>query len=273
MTPEELSTLVGIAAEAAELVNRIYQTPFKVDYKGPRDPVTEADRAANELICARLETAFPGTPVVAEESPPERFADFRKFERVFFVDPIDGTREFVLRNGEFIVMIGVLEGDRATASVMNAPATGLAWVGLLGYGAFELGADGSRKPIQVSSVAKVSEARIVSSRSHRTSELERVLELLQAREVVQQGSAGLKGALVARGEVEAHVAPRYAGQRWDVCAVDALVCAAGGRVTDARGRPFDYRAESLVNDSGVVVSNGSLHEALLEHLARVRAEA
>jgi 3'(2'), 5'-bisphosphate nucleotidase len=273
VTPEELSTLVGIAAEAAELVHGIYQTPFRVDYKGPRDPVTEADRAANELICARLETAFPGTPVVAEESPPERFSEYRQHERVFFVDPIDGTREFVLRNGEFVVMIGVLEGDQATAAVLHAPATGIAWAGLLGYGAFELGSDGSRKAIQVSSTATLSEARIVSSRSHRTSELERVLEVLGAREVMLQGSAGLKGALVARGQAEAHVAPRYAGQRWDVCAVDALVCAAGGRVSDAHGRPIDYRAQSLVNDSGVVVSNGPLHEALLEHLARVRAEA
>lgn len=273
MTPEELATLVGIAAEAAEVVLGIYQTPFRVDYKGPRDPVTEADRAANELICDRLATAFPGTPVVAEESPPERFADFRKFERVFFVDPIDGTREFVQRNGEFVVMIGVLEGERATASVIHAPVTGVAWAGLVGYGAFELGANGERAAIHVSTAATLAESRIVSSRSHRTSELERVLASLGAREVIQQGSAGLKGALVARAAAEAHVAPRYAGQRWDVCATDALVCAAGGRVTDAYGRAVDYRAESLANDSGIVVSNGLVHDALLEHLARARSEA
>jgi 3'(2'), 5'-bisphosphate nucleotidase len=273
VTPEELSTLVGIAAEAAELVLRIYQTPFRVDYKAPLDPVTEADRAANELICQRLETAFPGTPVVAEESPPERFAEFRKFERVFFVDPIDGTREFVAKNGEFVVMIGVLEGDRATASVIHAPATGVAWVGLLGYGAFELGANGVRTAIRVSDAATLGESRVVSSRSHRTSELERVLSALGAREVIQQGSAGLKGALVARSEADAYVAPHYAGQRWDVCPTDALVSAAGGHATDAYGRRIDYRADSLANDSGIVVSNGHLHDALLETLARVRSEA
>lgn len=272
MTPEELSTLVGIAAEAAELVLRIYETPFHVDYKGPEDPVTEADRAANELICQRLETAFPGTPVVAEESPPQRFAEFRKFERVFFVDPIDGTREFVQRNGEFVVMIGVLEGNQATASVIHAPATGVAWVGLLGYGAFELGADGQKTPIRVTSADKLDESRVVASRSHRTSELERVLSLLGAREVIQQGSAGLKGALVARGAADAYVAPHYAGQRWDVCPTDALVSAAGGRVTDAYGQPVDYRAQSLTNDTGVVASNGILHDALLETLARARSE-
>jgi len=110
MTPEELATLVGIAAEAAEVVSEVYKRPFNVEYKGPRDPVTEADKLANELICNRLALAFPGVPIVAEESPPERFANFRDSERVFFVDPVDGTREFVLKNGEFVVMIGVLEG-------------------------------------------------------------------------------------------------------------------------------------------------------------------
>lgn len=270
MTPEELSTLVGIAAEAAELVLRIYETPFRVDYKGPSDPVTEADRAANELICQRLETAFPGTPVVAEESPPERFAEFRKSERVFFVDPIDGTREYVQRNGEFVVMIGVLEGERATAGVIHAPVTGIAWVGLVGYGAFELSPNGERRPIRVSSAATLSESKVVSSRSHRTSELERVLSGLGAREIIQQGSAGLKGALVARAEADAYIAPHYAGQRWDVCPTDALVCAAGGRASDAYGKAIDYRASSLANDAGVVVSNGLVHDALIEQLARSR---
>jgi 3'(2'), 5'-bisphosphate nucleotidase len=273
VTPEELATLVGIAAEAAELVLGIYQTPFRVDYKGPLDPVTEADRAANELICERLETAFPGTPVVAEESPPERFSHFRESERVFFVDPIDGTREYVARNGEFVVMIGVLEGERATASVIHAPVTGVAWAGLVGYGAFELGANGQRTPIHVSSAAELSDARVVSSRSHRTSELERVLAALGARDVIQQGSAGLKGALVARAEADAYVAPHYAGQRWDVCPTDALVTAAGGRVTDAYGKRIDYRAESLANDRGVAASNGLIHDALLEILAKERGTA
>ena len=270
MTEEELATLVGIAAEAAEVVNEVYQRPFSVEYKGPRDPVTEADRRANDLICSRLETAFPGVPVVAEESPPESFAGFRQSSRVFFVDPVDGTREFVLKNGEFVVMIGVLEGDTAVAGVLHAPATGLAWVGMVGYGAFELGADGSRRRLQVSATETLAEARIVSSRSHRTAELERALQALGAREIVQQGSAGLKATLVARAQADAYVAPQYAGQRWDICASEALVTAAGGRVSDAFGRAIDYRAEGLANDLGFVATNPHLHAEILERLATLR---
>jgi 3'(2'), 5'-bisphosphate nucleotidase len=84
------------------------------------------------------------------------------------------------------------------------------------------------------------------------------------------GSAGLKGAYVARGAAEAYVAPFYAGKRWDVCAAEALVVAAGGRVTDAYGDAIDYRAESLSNDRGVVATNGVLHDALLERIAQIR---
>jgi 3'(2'), 5'-bisphosphate nucleotidase len=97
----ELKLLMTIAAEAAKLIMEVYARPFDVDYKGPQDPVTEADRRANDLICERLEQAFPGVPIVAEESDPATFAGFRSHDRVFFVDPVDGTREFVDRNGEF----------------------------------------------------------------------------------------------------------------------------------------------------------------------------
>lgn len=270
MTREELATLVGIVAEAAELVRSIYERPFAVAYKGPRDPVTEADTAANELICGRIQTAFPGDAIVAEESDPRTFRDYRSSERIFFVDPVDGTREFVDKNGDFVVMLGVVEGDRAVAAVVTAPVTGVSWVGLVGYGAFRLGADGSRTPIFVTETTELSRARIVSSRSHRTDRLERALAALGAAEIFSRGSAGLKGASVANGEADAYIAPHYAGKRWDVCPADALVVAAGGRVTDALGHEIDYRGPSLANDQGVIVSNGRLHDRIVERLAVAR---
>lgn len=271
MKEEEVATLVGIAAEAAEVVFRIYQTPFEVDYKGPRDPVTLADREANALICERLQTAFPGVPVVAEESTPDTFAGYQSAERIFFVDPVDGTREFVAKNGEFVVMIGLVEGDRATASVIHAPATGTAWVGLLGHGAFRVSPGEGRTEINVSDCAELAQVRVVASRSHRTPTFERALSELGAGTVFPQGSAGLKGARVAEASADAYIAPFYAGQRWDICACDALVHAAGGRVTDAYGAPIDYRAPALAQESGLVVSNGLVHDALLERLAAFRA--
>jgi len=269
MTEDDLELLLRIAAAASVEVLRIYETPFRVDFKGPADPVTEADRTANALICERLADAFPDAAIVAEESAPESFADFRKHERIFFVDPVDGTNEFVNRNGEFAVMIGVVEGDRATATVVHAPTTGLIWAARLGSGAFRIEASGQRTPLSVSDTAALSEARLVASRSHRTPRLERVLDALSAKSVSAQGSAGLKGARVAEASADAYVAPVYAGKSWDVCPTDVLVTAAGGRVTDTRGKPIAYRSPSLAQDSGLVASNGRIHEEILERLSKV----
>jgi 3'(2'), 5'-bisphosphate nucleotidase len=113
----------------------------------------------------------------------------------------------------------------------------------------------------------------VSSRSHRSARLERALDALGVKAITSMGSAGLKGAAVARGSVDAHVAPHYAGKRWDAAAVDALVVAAGGMVTDAWGDPLDYRGPTLTNDRGLVASNGLIHGQLLERLHRQRDQA
>ena len=265
-----LRALDRIAREAAVLILEVYATKFSVDFKAPRDPVTEADRRANELICDRLSQQFPNVPIVAEESEPETFAEYRAAERIFFVDPLDGTREFVARNGEFVVMIGYVEGDRAAAAVIHAPESGISWLGAVGSGAFQLDAQGVETPISVSAVSALGDARIVGSRSHRNPALEQALGALGARELVALGSAGLKASVVAHGAADAYVAPHYAGKRWDACAADALINAAGGKLTDSRGELIDYRSERLDNDRGVVASNGLLHDAIIESLERAR---
>lgn len=266
MTEALVETLDRIAREAAVLIRKVYVTDFSVDFKAPRDPVTEADRQANALICERLAALFPGVPIVAEESEPEAFAGYRSAERIFFVDPLDGTREFVAKNGEFVVMIGFVDGQRATASVIHAPQSGISWLGQVGKGAYQQSADGSRQPITVSETRAISEARIVGSRSHRNPALEQALTRLQARELVALGSAGLKAAAVARGAADAYVAPHYAGKRWDACAADALITAAGGKLTNADGELFDYRAAELGNDRGMIASNGWFHDEILNKL-------
>lgn len=269
MTPL-LTTLLDIAEGASRIIRSVYETNFVVEFKGPKDPVTEADKQANALIVERLEAEFPGVPIVAEESDPASFANFRASERIFFVDPLDGTAEFVARNGQFVVMIGLVEGDRAVAGIIAAPATGEAWAGAVGEGAFAVGADGLPVPVAVSGTSDLGAARIVSTRSHRGPLLERTLSLVAAREVVAVGSAGLKGAHVASGIADLYIAPGRSGKRWDACAVDALLTAAGGRFSDGFGEAFDYRAASLSNDRGIVASNGHLHDDVLRHFATLR---
>lgn len=269
MVNAELSKLLGIASDAARLIMEVYARDFAVDYKGPHDPVTEADRLANTLIVERLTREFPGVPIVAEESDPQTFADFRKSERIFFVDPVDGTREFIDKNGEFAVMIGLVEGDRAVASVIDAPARGEVFAGWVGQGAFVI-RGGQTQPITASAISDIRQGRIVGSRSHRGPKLEQALARLSPRDVLVMGSAGLKGTLVASSVVEAYVAPGYAGKRWDACAADALVTAAGGKLTDTFGAAIDYRAPSLSNDRGLLATNGHVHAELVAAFAEMR---
>ena len=263
--------MLQIARDASVVVNHVYHGPFRVDYKDRGDPVTVADQWANELICERLHLYYPDVHIVAEESAPAVSTEYAKAERIFFVDPLDGTREFIARNGEFVIMIGLVDGDRPTIGVIHAPARGVSWVGIVGEGAWQVDARGAESAIQVSTVADLCRAKIVVSRSHRNDALARAEAALGAAETIAMGSAGLKGSRVATGVAEAYVAPNYAGKRWDACAVEAIVCAAGGRFTDACGEPFDYRAPSLDNDRGMVASNGVLHDRLIERLARVDA--
>jgi 3'(2'), 5'-bisphosphate nucleotidase len=191
---------------------------------------------------------------------------------VLFVDPLDGTREFVDRNGEFVVMIGLVVGRGAAAGVIHAPVSGVAWIGGPGLGAWRVEPVGAWVPIHVSRTGELAQARIVASRSHPSARLERTLAALAVREIRPLGSAGLKGAQVAQGDAEAYVDTGPGLKRWDVCAVDALVTAAGGRVSDVAGAPIDYRADSLVCERGLVASNGLMHETILARLAQVNPD-
>lgn len=263
--------MFAIARDAAATVARVYHTNFAVDYKGPADPVTEADRLANTLVCARLAAAFgKWAAVVSEEGDPRDYAAWYEHERVFFVDPLDGTAEFVLRNDQFVVMIGLSEGGRATVGVLVAPASGLSWVGAVGVGAWEIDSDGWKRPITVSSTSSLRSSRMVVSRSRRGPDLDSAIAAIGPARAVTLGSGGLKGAEVASGRADLFVQPRFAGKRWDVCAPEAVVLAAGGQCSDEFGRPFDYRKPTLDNADGLVMSNGRLHDMAIERLARSR---
>ncbi len=259
-----LERALALAAEASAIVMRVYAADFAVEYKGKDDPVTRADKLANEHITRGLAAAFPGVPIVAEESDPAAFAGFEAQPSAFFVDPLDGTREFVAKNGQFAVMIGLAENGRATLGVVACPALARTFAGADGV-AFEL-AGGERRPLKVSRAGALEAARVVVSRARRSEATEAIVLRLGAARTDRVGSAGVKGTRVACGEAEVYVHAGVAGQRWDSCAPEAIVRAAGGAVTDATGAPIDYRAPSLTNAAGILMTNGVLHAAVLARL-------
>lgn len=263
---ETLDLMVAAAQEASRLILEVYAGDFAVEYKSPRDPVTKADRLANEAICRRLAQAFPGVPIVAEESEPETFAAYRTSERVFFVDPLDGTREFIAKNGEFVVMIGFVQGDRATHGVVLAPSQDQLWTGELGQGSFRINRNGNKTPVVPNQRQELVGSRVVVSRSHLSPALEVALKSARVGELISLGSAGLKSVSVVEGTADAYASLGGAGKRWDVCGPDAVVHAAGGVFTDAFGERFDYRNADLTNLCGIAAANPAVHGQLVQRL-------
>jgi 3'(2'), 5'-bisphosphate nucleotidase len=268
VTPSELDRLLEIGELAGRAVMRVYATPFAVDFKGKDDPVTVADREANTLVCEHILRDFPGVAIVSEENDPATFAEGLSASEAFFVDPLDGTREFVAKNGEFCVMIGLARGGQAVAGVVVCPALERSFAGSVGNGAFEIAKDGARRAIHVSSTRGLSDASLVVSRSRSAQTIDAVRDHMGVREVLAMGSAGVKAALVACGEVDGYMQPGMAGKRWDACAPDALVRAAGGAFTEVGGAPIDYASGELENARGMVGTNGAIHEAVLARLKR-----
>lgn len=261
----ELDTMaefaLSVAREAAAIVMRVYTTDFSVDYKGVNDPVTVADRTANAHIIERLSSAYPSIPIVAEESDPASYAQFRQSDRTWFVDPLDGTRDFVAKNGEFSILIGLALDGKPALGVIVCPALGRDFVAA--SEAFEINQDGDRRRLEISAPASLGDAIVLVSRSRRSQSNEAKLHAAGIRNIQPRGSAGVKAALVASGDAHAYVHPGVAGQRWDTCASEAVVRAAGGMTTDARGHAIDYLAASLVNDGGFVAAHPSIHAALV----------
>lgn len=262
----ELAEVLRIARLASERVSAIYATPFTVELKGPGDPVTRADREANDIICGALEAAFPGEAILAEESVPagaDEVARLVAAERVWYVDPVDGTREFADRNGEFAVMIGLAVHGRAALGVLVLPVTGEALLGRVGHAAILEDASGARRALAVSGVRDPREATIVVSRSHRPAIVDPVVERLAIRRVVPCGSVGVKVSRIVSGAADLYVHGGGGAKRWDTCAPEAVLVAAGGRFSDLAGEPIDYASPDLRLHRGIVATNGALHDAVL----------
>ncbi|MFO0662465.1 MAG: 3'(2'),5'-bisphosphate nucleotidase CysQ [Polyangiaceae bacterium] len=257
----------AIAESAADIVRGVYRDGnMNVEYKVGDDPVTRADKEANAFIVSRLQAAFPNVPIVAEESEAASYGGYVSAERAFFVDPLDGTRDFVARTGEFAVMIGLAEAGKAVAGVVVEPVTGNVYFGAVGEGARCVSSDGVARPIAVSTTTSLAEATVTVSRSHRSERVDVDLARLGAKALRHYGSAGLKSIRVAEGVFDAYVHTTTSGYRWDSCAPEAIVHAAGGVYTDARGRAMDYRSGNLENATGVLASNPILHREALHRL-------
>jgi 3'(2'), 5'-bisphosphate nucleotidase len=246
MSPE-LKHIEALARLAGNAAMRYYGTTA-VEYKSANSPVTAADRAANECILAGLAAAFPEDPVLSEES-----ADLRTrldSERVWIVDPLDGTKEFLAQNGEFSIMIGLVENGRPTLGVVYLPATNVLFSAQLGAGA-SVERFGEREPLRCLEV-NGGPLRLVVSRSHADPVLLQMQAALQIDDVLSSGSVGIKCARIAERERDLYIHPSPYLKEWDTCAPEMILLEAGGLVLDCTGVALRYNKPVPVQTHGIV---------------------
>lgn len=223
---------------------QVYGTEFSVDHKSDHSPLTEADRRAHDVIVAGLTKLDPKIPVLSEESPPEVLVERLEWQRYWLVDPLDGTKEFVKRNGEFTVNIALVEDHRAILGVVHAPVLGTDYFGELQSGAWTCRSGQVPEPIRVQQPAREIPV-VVGSRSHRGQSLDRMLQRLGRHELLAMGSS-LKICLVATGEADFY--PRLGPtSEWDTAAAHAVLESAGGFMLDVNGDPLRYNKADILN--------------------------
>lgn len=261
----DLEIAEAVAREAGDVLMSFYKGDYTVEHKGGTEPVTEADRSANALIVRRLREAFPEDGVVAEESADEA-ASAGGHRRIWMVDPMDGTREFTTHTDEFAAMIGLTVEGRPVLGVVDQPATGTLYRGIVGDGA-ERVRDGEVTPLRVSDRAEPSSLRLICSRSHLPDVVRAMMADLGITEMLRSGSVGLKIGRIGTGDCDLYLHPSGGTKLWDACAPEAILHAAGGELTDFDGRAVVYDPAHVHNDRGLLASNGSIHAELVARLA------
>lgn len=253
MYPDQnlLDRVATLAHQAGAAILEVYHSSeHQVTYKEDASPLTAADLASHRAIVAGLEELEPRLPILSEEGADMPFAERRGWRRFWLVDPLDGTKEFLKRNGEFTVNIALIEDGRPVLGVVYAPVLARTYLGLVGKGAWR--SDGDKAPRSIIATGSSStELQVVASRSHPSPELEALLAQLGEHRRLSMGSS-LKLCLVA--DAAADFYPRLGPtMEWDTAAAHAVVRAAGGEVLDLQGEALRYNKEELRNPYFVVV--------------------
>jgi 3'(2'), 5'-bisphosphate nucleotidase len=250
-----LESVVALSKEAGRRIQEIYESDFRVGVKEDNSPLTAADLASHHCLVEGLGTLGPIYPVISEESSHVPFEERQGWETFWLIDPLDGTKEFIKRNGEFTVNVALIHRQQPVLGVVYAPAKQMCYFASEGCGAFKQAGDGEPQTIEVRSNAPA-RLTVVGSRSHQTGEMATYLSRLGEYELVPIGSS-LKFCVVAEGAADLY--PRIGPtSEWDTAAAHCVVKEAGGEVTDLRGRPLLYNAKpSLLNPYFLVFGDKS----------------
>jgi 3'(2'), 5'-bisphosphate nucleotidase len=251
-----LDPVIRIAYEAGSKIMEVYEREFSVEEKSDNTPLTEADMAAHYVIEEGLSNLTPDFPILSEESKPTAFAERLLWSRYWLVDPLDGTREFIKRNGEFTVNIALIENNEAVMGFVYAPVVGSLYYAAKGMGAYKR--EGLDEPVAIHVREQCPEKVVIAgSRSHASEDFLKFIEKLPDYEIISMGSA-LKSCLVAEGvaDIYARLGPT---SEWDTAAAQCIVEEAGGCITRTDMSRLEYNTkESLLNPHFFVFGDKSI---------------
>ncbi len=251
--------VIAMAVEAGDAILEVYATDFDVQSKTDESPLTQADLASHNRIVAGLEALTPDVPIISEESGLPDFATRSAWTRYWLIDPLDGTKEFVNRNGEFTVNIALIDDHRPILGVVHVPVQQKTYVGCEGAGSSVRSRGGDPLVIRVAE-SSADPVRIVGSRSHRGASLDAYLEKLGDYDMVPMGSS-LKFCVIA--EAGADIYPRLGPtSEWDTAAAQAVVEQAGGVVLQLDGTPLSYNTKDDILNPHFVVAGPRDHDWL-----------
>jgi len=264
----ELAVATELAHDAGAILLAHYHSPFLVEQKVNAlkeiEEVTAADREANDLIVRRLATEFPNDGILAEESVDTE----RRLEkdRVWMIDPMDGTKNFIQRDGDFAVQIGLAIDGESVAGVVYQPVRDILYRAARGSGSWIETNKTEATRMTVSNLTTPGEMVLASSRSHRSPRMERVVSTFGFKAEVRRGSVGVKIGLITERKADLYLHLSPSTKQWDTCAPEIILVEAGGRLTDLFGQPLRYNNLRIDNRNGIVATNGAAHEMVIENL-------
>ena len=254
----KIDDIINIAVKAGDIIMDIYNKDFSVVYKNDNSPLTEADKKSNDIICSRLKEIYPEIPIISEENKEIPYETRKNWEYFWLIDPLDGTKEFIKKNGEFTVNIALIKKNRPILGVIYAPALNLLYYAEEGNGAFKIDDKGQKYKLPLYDNKSENLIKVVSSKSHSNYETERFINNLREHyknvELLSKGSS-LKICLVAEGIADIY--PRLGlTMEWDIAAGDIIAFEADkklykyedGKIEDC----LTYNKENLVNSWFVV---------------------
>lgn len=275
MLQHELETAIALARLAGKTIIRHYEAGFETEEKLGADnysePVTIADREASRIIVDGLAAAFPDDGILSEEETDDLERRISK-DRVWIIDPMDGTAGFVKKDGDFGVQIGLAEHGVPVAGVVYLPFHDVLSYAVKGAGSFTVTAGGAPVQMRTSEHHVFSEMGLAVSRNHLSPRMHRIIEHFGFERIINRGSVGLKVGLIADRTCDIYIHPSPRTKLWDTCAPQIILEEAGGRFTDLFGLEVRYDRADLQNRNGILATNGVAHVAAVEHLKPILAE-